>query len=55
VAKLRQQVLDEKIAEPQEFEAIDAEVRKLIDEAADFSLQSPQPKGETALDHVYSR
>jgi pyruvate dehydrogenase E1 component alpha subunit len=55
VAKLRQQVLDEEIAEPQEFETIDAEVRKLIDEAADFSQRSPQPKAQTALDHVYSR
>jgi pyruvate dehydrogenase E1 component alpha subunit len=55
VAKLRAQVLEAKLAEPQEFDAIDAEVRKLIDEAADFSLRSPQPDAETALEHVYSK
>ena len=55
VAKLRQQVLDEKVAEAGEFDAIDAEVRKLIDEAAEFSLASPQPDAATALDHVYSK
>ncbi len=55
VAKLREQVLEAKIAEPQEFETIDADVRKLIDEAAEFSLNSPQPDAATALDHVYSK
>jgi TPP-dependent pyruvate/acetoin dehydrogenase alpha subunit len=55
VAKLRQQVLEEKMAEPQEFDVIDAEVRKLIDAAADFSLESPQPNSQTVLDHVYSK
>jgi TPP-dependent pyruvate/acetoin dehydrogenase alpha subunit len=54
VAKLREQVLEAKIVEAQEFDAIDAEVRKLIDEAAEYSLQSPQPDAATALDHVYS-
>ncbi len=53
VAKLRTQALEAKLAEPQEFDAIDAEVRKLIDEAADFALRSPQPDAETVLDHVY--
>jgi 2-oxoisovalerate dehydrogenase E1 component len=55
VAKLRDQVLEAKIAEPQDFDAIDAEVRKLIDEAAEFALESPQPDVATAFDHVYSR
>ena len=53
VAKLRAQVLEAKLAEAQEFDAIDAEVRKLIDEAADFALSSPQPDAKTVLDHVY--
>jgi TPP-dependent pyruvate/acetoin dehydrogenase alpha subunit len=53
VAKLRQQALNEKVASESEFEAIDADVRKVIDEAAEFSLESPQPNTNTALDHVY--
>ncbi len=53
VAKLRAQVLEAKLAEAHEFDAIDAEVRKLIDEAADFALSSPQPDAKTVLDHVY--
>jgi TPP-dependent pyruvate/acetoin dehydrogenase alpha subunit len=55
VAKLRTQVLEAKIAEAGDFDAIDAEVRKLIDEAAEFALQSPQPDVETAFEHVYSK
>ena len=54
VAKLRQQVLDDKLAEAQEFDAIDAEVRKVIDDAAEFSIKSALPSATTALDHVYS-
>ena len=54
VAKLRQQAIEEKLATAADFEAIDADVRKVIDEAAQFSLESPQPNLQTALDHVYS-
>jgi acetoin:2,6-dichlorophenolindophenol oxidoreductase subunit alpha len=53
VAKLRGQALNEKVASESDFEAIDADVRKIIDEAAEFSLESPQPNINTALDHVY--
>lgn len=55
VAKLRQQAVDEKLAAASDFDAIDADVRKLIDEASEFSLASPQPDAATALDHVYSK
>lgn len=54
VAKLRSQALEAKLAEAGEFDAIDAEVRKVIDEAAEFALASPQPDAATAFDHVYS-
>jgi len=54
VAKLRSQVLDANLAVAGEFDAIDAEVRRLIDEAAEFALASPQPDAATAFDHVYS-
>lgn len=55
VAKLREQALAGKVAEAAEFEAIDADIRKVIDEAAEFSLASPQPDAGTVLEHVYSR
>ncbi len=53
VAKLRQHALNEKVASESDFAAVDADVRKIIDEAAEFSLESPQPNVNTALDHVY--
>jgi len=52
IPKLRQQAIDLKLAEDRDFEAIDVEVRTLIDDAAAFALTSPQPGIETALDHV---
>ena len=55
VAKLRQQAMDAKIAGPGDFEAVDAEIRKVIDEAADFALRSPEPEAGTVLEHVYSK
>jgi len=55
IAKLRAQVLEAKMVDPSELDAIDMEVRKLIDEAADFSLRCPQPQAESVLEHVYSR
>ena len=38
----------------EELEAIDAEVRAAINEAADRALESPQPEPETAKDFLYS-
>jgi TPP-dependent pyruvate/acetoin dehydrogenase alpha subunit len=52
IPKLRQQAIDLRLAEDRDFEAIDVEVRTLIDDAAAFALTSPQPGIETALDHV---
>lgn len=52
IHKLRQQAVDLKLAEERDFEAIDEEVRAIIDDATAFALSSPQPGVETALDHV---
>ncbi len=54
VAKLRQQAVDAKVANEDDFLSLDREVAKLIDDAAKFSLESPQPRHESALNHVYS-
>jgi 2-oxoisovalerate dehydrogenase E1 component len=37
-----------------EIEAIDAEVKKIVDEAADAALESPQPEASTVMDYLYS-
>lgn len=50
---LREQALVSKWAGEKEFEAIDGEVRRVIDEAAAVALKSPEPLAETALDHVF--
>lgn len=52
IVKLRAQALELKVAEERDFEAIDKEVRAVIDDAAAFALSSPQPAVETALDYV---
>jgi TPP-dependent pyruvate/acetoin dehydrogenase alpha subunit len=52
--KLRDQAVASKWAEAKDFDAIDADVRQIIDEAAAFALASLQPSVETALDHVFA-
>lgn len=52
IVKLRQQAADAKIAGEEDFAAIDKEVRAVIEDATAFALASPEPGGETALDHV---
>ena len=53
IQKLRDQALASNWAGKQELDAIDGEVRRLIDEAAAVALKSPEPSAETALDHVF--
>ena len=54
IHKLREQAIASRSAEAKDFDAIDADVRRVIDEAAAFALASAQPSVETALDHVFS-
>jgi pyruvate dehydrogenase E1 component alpha subunit len=53
IQKLRDQALASNWAGKQELDAIDGEIRRLIDEAAAVALKSPEPSAETALDHVF--
>ncbi len=54
IHKLRKQVTDSKLAEEKDFEAIDEEIHRIIEDAGAFALSSPQPGVETVLDHVLS-
>jgi len=53
ILKLRQQSLENGWASIDEFQAIDADVKGIIDASADYALSSPEPDAATALDHVY--
>jgi pyruvate dehydrogenase E1 component alpha subunit len=53
IQKLRQQAIDSKLASPDEFAAIDADVSRIIQEAAAFAISSPQPAAGTVLDYVF--
>ncbi len=37
-----------------DVEAVDSEVRKAVEEAARFALESPAPKAEAALEHIFA-
>jgi TPP-dependent pyruvate/acetoin dehydrogenase alpha subunit len=39
---------------PRDVEAMDADVRKAVGEAARFALDSPAPNPESALEHVFA-
>jgi 2-oxoisovalerate dehydrogenase E1 component len=54
LAQLRQRLLEAGQATAAEFEAIDAEVQALIDDARRFAESSPWPAAETATRHVYA-
>jgi len=53
VKKLREQSLASGWADRTAFEEIDAEVKRAVEEAAAFALDSPEPELTTALDHVF--
>ena len=54
ILKLRKQSLENGWASLSEFEAIDADVKQIVEAAAEYSFSSPEPDVATALDHVYS-
>jgi 2-oxoisovalerate dehydrogenase E1 component len=39
---------------PDEFDAIEAEIKAIVDDAAEFARNSPYPDPATAADHIYS-
>jgi TPP-dependent pyruvate/acetoin dehydrogenase alpha subunit len=52
IKKLREGALASHRCELSDFQKIEREIKQLIEEAVEFALDSPQPREETALDHV---
>ncbi|MFM9961747.1 MAG: pyruvate dehydrogenase complex E1 component subunit beta [Planctomycetaceae bacterium] len=53
IARLRQQLIADKTATAAELDAIDAEVKALVEESRQFAETSAWPKAEDATRHVY--
>ncbi|MBW1711588.1 MAG: thiamine pyrophosphate-dependent dehydrogenase E1 component subunit alpha [Deltaproteobacteria bacterium] len=53
IARLGGKLIAEKILSQADLEEIDQRAEQEMEEAAQFSLESPQPDPETALDYVY--
>ena len=53
IERLKQHLLDERITDPSELEAIDQETKETIKEAQDFAEKSPYPDPATAKSHVF--
>ncbi len=53
IKKLREEALASQWCEATDLEKIEKEIQQSIEEAAQFSLDSPQPGAGTALDHVF--
>lgn len=47
-------LLAEEIAHAEEFEAIEGQVKAVVEEAFEFSKNSPWPEPATVLDHIFS-
>ena len=52
IKKLREDALAGNWCESRDLEQIEKEIKQVMEEAAQFALASPQPREETALDHV---
>ncbi|MBX3086277.1 MAG: pyruvate dehydrogenase (acetyl-transferring) E1 component subunit alpha [Anaerolineae bacterium] len=54
IATLRGKILDAGKATSADFEAIDAEIKTIVEEALEFAKNSPYPDPETASEHIFS-
>ena len=54
IAKLREHAIAGSWASADEFDSVARDVERIIQDAASFALNSPQPSISTALDHVFS-
>jgi len=55
IANLRLHALEGHWAKAEDFDKTDAEMRGIVEDAAEFALQGSQPDTVTALDHVFVR
>ena len=53
IVRLRSRIIDDGSATPDELDAIEQEVRELIEKSHEFAEASPYPSGESATTHVY--
>ncbi len=53
IDRLRERMLAEKMADEDQFKAIDKEIRAIVNEAAAFAQDSPEPKPEELYTDVY--
>ncbi|MEM7045171.1 MAG: pyruvate dehydrogenase (acetyl-transferring) E1 component subunit alpha [Pseudomonadota bacterium] len=53
IDRLRKRMLDGKMADEDQFKAIDKEIRGIVNEAAAFAQDSPEPKPEELYTDVY--
>lgn len=53
IARLRRMAIQGKVATEAELDAVDVEVRELVDDASRFAQSSPWPKPESATKHVH--
>jgi 2-oxoisovalerate dehydrogenase E1 component len=54
LSQFKEYLLENKLAEPEEFEEIDKQVHALVEESHKFAEDSPYPSPESATEHVYS-
>jgi pyruvate dehydrogenase E1 component alpha subunit len=54
IKKLREDALANNWAPPEDFERVHAEVKTVVEDAAQFALESPLEDVSTALEHVFS-
>ncbi len=55
IAILRDRLMVAGALDQEEFEAIDKDVRSVVDEAADFADASPEPSAAALYEHAYAR
>jgi pyruvate dehydrogenase E1 component alpha subunit len=53
IAHLKKYLLDNKLATENELNDIELKAQKMIDEAAEFALNSPEPDPQTVMDDVF--
>jgi len=53
IANLRQKLIDDKLAIPEEMEALEKDVVGLIDSAVEFAKESPSPEPKEAFEDVF--
>lgn len=50
----QQWLVDKQKAAPETLQAIEAEIKALVDEATEFARESPWPQPSTAMDHIFT-